>query len=382
MRLRLPQALLLGATLVALALAGCDGPNPILEDGKPDPTPMPVVTPTPNPADVIDPQFYPGNKAPYQWAAPAKVAKKALLQAIWNCTWRITIEAQALTDPEIEAALVKASRNTSRVTNRAGVGIVVYLDGLGERRAQNQATFDELKAKGFTVTWAQDPRTIEGDDGDQIVTPRFRALGLNTVYVLDAYNFAGEELTYEGEMFTFDAPLTPAGFGRERGSATITTVSADMMEAYTAMSFAYYGSEFEQSVASLVVGPMSTRRRLPEILGNAKTSLDLRVETLSDPGIVKVLAERVRAGVTIRVVLPAGRPADKAALAAAGISEVRLADEVAGCLVVVDGKATLQGAAGFDADAIDLDRTQYSFIENAEIAGRAKAELAASWPEI
>lgn len=60
--------------------------------------------------------------------------------------------------------------------------------------------------------------------------------------------------------------------------------------------------EFEPTGESLVVSPQNAREQLATFLKRAKKSLAIWDPKISDPGMVRILAQRVKAGVDVRVI--------------------------------------------------------------------------------
>jgi cardiolipin synthase A/B len=111
----------------------------------------------------------------------------------------------------------------------------------------------------------------------------------------------GKMMIVDGELYVLGFNLTELDINRSRSFGLVTKESA-LVKAATALFQADSTRQpFEGSHDRLVISPETTRKLLTQFIKGAKKELLIYDEKVSDKAMVKLLRERVAAGIEIKV---------------------------------------------------------------------------------
>jgi len=127
-----------------------------------------------------------------------------------------------------------------------------------------------------------------------------------------------DDLTrYHGKMMIIDQTLHVLGFNyteldinRSRSLGVITREAAVVKAAAALFQADATRQPYTPTNDRLVVSPESTRKILSKFIQSAKKELLIYDEKISDKAMLKLLRDRVAAGVDVRVIGKVGKPAD------------------------------------------------------------------------
>lgn len=298
---------------------------------------MPVATPTPDPALLPDSAYYPINKEPMRWHQLSQTGIKPLTQGLVTAKMMVLVMAEQLTDQDFIKALILASKQKN--SNGGNLNVVVYLDDSTKNRTINQPAFDTLKAAGIYMEW------IHKAGGT--TPPSFTRMGMNLIYLVDNMTSpsGGGQPVYDGANFILNGPLTPEFLGSSNAVALQDADSLDFNEAFKGLGAAFNPSQhYAPGRSSIILSPGDARNQFRTAISGAKTSIDLAVESLDDAELITALTNQAQAGVQVRIVLPTSQTAQRDALVSAGITQVKLADDIHGIIGVVDGTSGIGGS--------------------------------------
>jgi len=112
----------------------------------------------------------------------------------------------------------------------------------------------------------------------------------------------GKMMIVDGELYVFGFNYTELDINRSR-SFGVSTKEASVVKAATALFQADSTRQpYESADERLVVSPETTRRLLTKFIKGARKELLIYDEKVSDKAMVKLLRERVAAGVDIKVI--------------------------------------------------------------------------------
>jgi cardiolipin synthase A/B len=240
----------------------------------------------------------------------------------------VALEVYLLSDNDVVGALVRADRR--------GVRVRVILEEHPYGGAGNQPqVFARLEDAGVEVRWAPPP---------------YRFAHIKTFVIDDAVAL----------ILTLN--LTRASFTGNREFGAVTTRPAEVAQA-AAIFEADWTQRADPPDGPLVVSPASSRRELLDLIGSARTSLDLYAEVVRDDAAVAALAAAERRGVAVRLLVPEvgeeeeGDQAVLDELAAAGVG-VRTLDHlyVHAKVVIVDDRRAFLGSQNFTTTSLDQNR--------------------------
>ena len=138
------------------------------------------------------------------------------------------------------------------------------------------------------------------------------------------------------------------------------------------------------------MSPDNSRTQLATLISSARKSVHVQDEVMADPAIFKLLGDRAKAGVDVRVQL--GRlsgSADEDAkrdLLAAGVKQIRVVDSptLHAKMVLVDKKSAYVGSINLTTNSLDKNRELGVIVDDprtiADIGATAEKDWAAGKP--
>jgi cardiolipin synthase A/B len=240
--------------------------------------------------------------------------------------------------PEIEKALAAAVGRGVRVR-----ALVAHTNRGGEKRLRKLE--QSLLAAGVTTA-----RT-----GDDLVRYHGKMLIIDerTLFLM-LFNYTGLDL-------------------RSRSFAVVTRQRAFVAEAMRVFEADMTRQDYTTSSAGLVVSPENARKQLADFLGKAKKELCIYDPKVSDGPMVRLLEERVRRGVDIRILGGVGGRAK--ALCAEKLKGIRLH---ARC-IVRDGTHAFLGSQSLRALELDSRREVGIIVRDARIVKRLRDVFEMDW---
>ncbi len=265
----------------------------------------------------------------------------------------IAMEMYLLTDDDAIQALADA-----RAQGRS-VQVILEPHPFGADGA-NQPAWDRLAAAGVDLTWA---------------SPRF------------ALTHAKLILADGNRALVMSLNLTHAGLTSNREYAIADSDARDVGDAA-----AIFAADRVAALAPapapqgrLLASPANARARLADLIGGARRSIAIEIEELSDGATVDALLAAAARGVAVSVVLPganrsAGTDAAARALSTGGASVRTLATPtVHGKAIVADDARFYVGSINLTAASLDQNREFGLRLDDAAMAGRVAATIAADW---
>lgn len=321
------------ALLFCGILAGCGAaPAPAGSDpGDPTPT-HPGVDPDAGPGDPTDVPP-PDAGAPKATRAiqilvePDGRSGKQLVDAIGAAKKSVHVTMYMLTSSDVIGALV--------ARKKAGVDVRVVLNQNMAQGAQNQAAYTQLQQAGVAVRWA----------------PAGFTLTHEKCVIVDGQS---------AWIMTMNAAYTAPDQNREY--LAIDTDPSDVAEAEAIFAGDFSGAPPLSVTGSLVVAPLNASASLLELIGTAKTSLDIESEELSDYRFSDALKVAIGRGVKVRVVVPDNAPTPAAqqafaAIKAAGGSIVQVhTPYIHAKAIVADGKLAYVGSENLTLASLKYNR--------------------------
>jgi cardiolipin synthase A/B len=190
----------------------------------------------------------------------------------------------------------------------------------------NRAAYDRLSKSGISVGWIRSA---------SFGLHHAKYLVADGGYVLSTANFSHSSFTENREYFFA---------GDDPGD------TAELVRLFEADAT---GAVFSAGTGALVTSPETSRSRLEAALSGARESVDMAMQSMSDPRILTILRGLAQRGVRIRIVLGgADRVAENASLArtlsAAGMTAYALDKPyVHAKALAVDGKLVYVGSVNF-----------------------------------
>jgi cardiolipin synthase len=269
----------------------------------------------------------------------------AVLDLISSAHTSLWMEMYLLTSAEATAALVARAA--------AGCDVRVILEPAPYQDAgANQAAFDQLSAAGVKVRWS---------------TARF------------TYTHAKTFIVDHARLVILTLNLTGAGLAGNREYAALDDDPVDLAAAESIFAADELGAPTAVPGGRLVTSPESTRPSLLALIGEARSSLALETEELTDGAIVGALLDARARGIAVTLAWPG--PASAAggpflALSTAGaVVRAATAPPIHGKVVVADGRSLYLGSANLTPTSLDDNREMGLRIDQPTVAAQVAATV-------
>lgn len=249
---------------------------------------------------------------------------RPLVRALDHAQQRIFVAAYIMTDKRIVRALQRAAAQ--------GVDVSVILDphpfGMGP---QPQREADLLRAAGIAVRW--------GRPGFQFTHAKFMVLD-DRLAIISTANFSRSAFSRNREILVFDR------------------LTADVRSLSNLFRLDWDRAGGRIIDPNLVIAPENARVKLRALLSRARHSIRIYAEEVADPALESLLADRVRAGVRVRLILAwAATPAAAARLTRSGVPVRELQRPyVHAKLILVDGREAFVGSENPSTTSLDRNR--------------------------
>ncbi len=225
-----------------------------------------------------------------------------------------------------------------------------------------QALIDQHKA-GHDVKIVLNEHFPTTDNSNLSDYNKLVAAGVPVVWAPPAFTFTHSKcILIDGTaawIMTMNATASSARDNREY--IAIDREAADIAQAEAVFQGDFANKQSDAS-GTLIVSPVSSTKRLGDLIASATTSLDMEAESLADDGIVQAILAAKARGVLIRIVLSTdftstGEQAAIAALKAKSVPLVSLNDPyVHAKVIVADNARAYIGSINFTATSMRSNR--------------------------
>lgn len=178
--------------------------------------------------------------------------------------------------------------------------------------------------------------------------------------------------------------LTQSAFGKNREYNIIDTNFEDVAEIYQIFSADWERNRYGPAVPDLVVSPDNSRGKLEGLILSATTSLDLEVEILEDPDMIKLLSDRAK-NIKIKVLVPdfSQVPTNKRAaqqLTEAGVDVKTLKSPYLHAkMLVADRARAYVGSVNFSSASMEQNRELGILLSQTDIIDKLNGKFEIDW---
>lgn len=199
------------------------------------------------------------------------------------------------------------------------------------------------------------------------------------------YQHAKAIVVDEKEAIVLSGNLNDYTFDRERNYGVVVHDAQDVRDILTIFARdAAGGGALDLSCTRLVVAPVNARARLEAHVKSAKSTLDLSVMYVTDPGIAAAVKERKAAGIAVRLLLAdpnwmTSNPQTAQSMAAAGIPVRYFKSlDLHAKLVLADDVAFV-GSENFSRNSLDNNREIGVLTKEAVVVAGIKKQFESDW---
>jgi phosphatidylserine/phosphatidylglycerophosphate/cardiolipin synthase-like enzyme len=162
---------------------------------------------------------------------------------------------------------------------------------------------------------------------------------------------------------------------RSRSFGVVTTRRAEVLDGIRLFEADVTRQVCDPAPQALIVSPENARKRLTEFVGKAKTSLSIYDPKVNDSAIVRVLEDRVRKGVEVRVLGSAGKRARQ--FKAETMKGLRLHARV----IIRDGREVFFGSQSLRTAELDSRREVGIIVKDPKVVKAVTAVFEKDWSE-
>jgi cardiolipin synthase A/B len=302
----------------------------------------------------------------------------------------LAVLAAVLPAPGPGPGLASDDRSVTEVVVLPDDGIDFYIQELDAARSSidlyvyllsNQRIVDALiraERRDVDVRVMLDPVPYGGARTEVDTFRTLDAAGIDTRWSSGDFRFAHVKtlIVDRSVVLVMTHNLTDAAFSTNRGFAVLST-DALLVDHAVAIFDRDWAGMGDVPAGPLVTSPETSRSVLIDLMGDAKLTIDIYAEALTDTEVVSVLLRAVERGVRVRLVMSDqnGLENPEAELLALGGVEVRTVGHlyIHAKMVLVDGERVFLGSQNLTANSLDNNREIGLILDRPSILARARA---------
>jgi phosphatidylserine/phosphatidylglycerophosphate/cardiolipin synthase-like enzyme len=178
-------------------------------------------------------------------------------------------------------------------------------------------------------------------------------------------------------IFTFN--FSSSGFLRNREFGLIEGSTTDAKAIATVFDADWNRRAPHVSAPDLVISPYNSRRTFTALIDAAHRTLDLYAEEVNDPSIESHLANAVKRGVRVRLIVPSSSSGVDAVRQAGVAVKLQPTPYVHAKIIVTDGHRFYLGSENISATSLDKNREMGITLDNTTLAGFLESTFASDW---
>ncbi len=261
---------------------------------------------------------------------------------------------------------------------RKEVLVEVYL--LSDREIIS--SLKEAENRGVTVKVMLEEHPFGGGNLNATTLPELTVAGIATRWANPVFTLTHEKaLVIDGQTTCIlDQNLTTSAFTKNREYDVCDDNPAEVAEVEHIFNADWVRGSYVPNNTNLVVSPDNARDKITALLKSAAKSVDIEIEVLQDPAVVKLLVGLTTSRI-VRVILP---PAAQISGSQGVIDELRRAGiEVRTLtspyphakLIIVDNNHAYTGSVNLSAQSLDQNRELGLLISEQDIIDRLSQQF-------
>ena len=259
---------------------------------------------------------------------------------------------------------------------RQSIDLVVYL--LTDARVIS--ALEQAKDRGVRVRVLLEPHPYGSGPGNRRSYDKLQQLDIPVRYAPNRFRYTHEK------AFVIDHHLalisttnfTRSAFSRNREYGYFDSLPADVREIEGMFEADWKDQPYFPPDSRLVVSPTNSRRKIVDLIRSARRFLLIQDETISDPEVIRAIAQRQAAGVTVRVEVEENRDLDR--LQEAGIPAQKFEGRYLHAkAIVVDGSEAYVGSENLTANSLDHNRELGVVLKDPVLVDMLGSIIRSSW---
>jgi len=236
-------------------------------------------------------------------------------------------------------------------------------------RADVEAALGRAVARGVVVRALVAHANKAGEDGLRRLEQRLLAAGVSVARTADdLVRYHGKLMIVDRrQLYLFAFNFTALDTERARSFAVVTSNRTLVQESIRLFDADSKRHPFTPRARTLVVSPENARKRLGAFIRTAKSELLIYDPVVSDPAMIRLLEDRAKAGVTVRIIGRLARRSPK--LQTHKLPKLRLHTRT----IIRDGNHAFVGSQSLRAAELDARReVGVIFSDRKTVTGLAK----------
>lgn len=289
-----------------------------------------------------------------------------------------TITTGVFIEPDDGPAPVLDEINGARCT----IDLTVYL--LTDQDVID--ALDRAERRNVQVRVILDEQPFGGSGTQADVAQQLRAVGVDVKWAQSRFQFThAKYLVIDQQVaLIMNQNLTFSAVNGNREFGVISTEPGPVSEAQALFEQDWSGTSGPAAVAELVISPENSRRRILDLIGSSRVSIDMYAEVIRDDEVIAALDEARQRGVTVRLILNDPLEPDDQDSAVqlfnSGVA-IRLASHlyIHAKTLIVDNGVALIGSQNYTATSLDNNREVGIEIDERQLVGRCIAVFERDW---
>ena len=229
-------------------------------------------------------------------------------------------------------------------------------------------------ARGVRVTALIAFANRGGEASLRTLELRFLAAGIIVARTNDdLIRYHGKYILIDRRMlYVLSFNFTKLDIGRSRGFGLVTSRAACLLEAVALFTADCTRVRYAPKTTAFVVSPANARQALSTFLKGAKTQLLIYDPKVSDKAMLRILDERSKAGVDVRVI---GQAAGRHAFEARKLAGIRLHTRT----IIRDGRQAFVGSQSLRAAELDSRREVGLIVQDVRVVKSLAGTFESDW---
>lgn len=247
------------------------------------------------------------------------------------------------------------------------------------------ASLKDAKTRGCDVHVIMEESPYGGFSMNRTVRNELRSAGIDAIWGNRVYSFTHAKFIVIDACMAWimTANLTKSAFEKNREILVRTGNTAVVGELTRIFQADKQRSPYRAK--TLVVSPVNGRQEIGDVLGGARSTIDVATEVFDDPGIRRILEDRARHGVAVRVLTASADKIPANRVTRSLLQGTRIQMQYLGTpylhakYMIIDHRIAYIGSHNLSAGSLDENRETGVLTEDRLVLGVLDKTFAADW---